>query len=135
MKKCFFETPSEQEWSASEDKNADESVHAKMESDSSQLVNTPVEVDQYAGHEDFSQEKGEGFDLNNYIEKISEGPNFGQFKCNICGYVSSQKANLRRHIESKHFPGLFEYSCDQCEKNFNTMTKYRNHQRRHHSNK
>ena len=138
-----LETPlkTEQEWlwSASENKNADEAVPDKRESESSQLVNTSKasveEVDRYAVYEDFSQEKGEGFDLNNYIEKISEGANFGQFKCNICGYVSSQKANLRRHIESKHFPGLFEYSCDQCEKNFNTMTKYRNHQRRHHSNK
>ena len=138
-----LETPlkTEQEWlwSASENKNADEAVPDKRESESSQFVNTSKasveEVDQYAGYEDVCQEKGEGFDLNNYIEKISEGANFGQFKCNICGYVSSQKANLRRHIESKHFPGLFEYSCDQCEKNFNTMTKYRNHQRRHHSNK
>ena len=138
-----LETPlkTEQEWlwSASENKNADEAVPDKRESESSQFVNTSKasveEVDQYAGYEDVCQEKGEGFDLNNYIEKISEGASFGQFKCNICGYVSSQKANLRRHIESKHFPGLFEYSCDQCEKNFNTMTKYRNHQRRHHSNK
>ena len=73
-------------------------------------------------------------DLNNYIEKIREGANFGQFRCNICGHVSSSKTNLRRHVESQHFPGLFEYSCDQCEKNFNTMTKYRNHRRRHHSN-
>ena len=103
------------------------------------LVNTseaPVEVvDQNVGYEDFRQEKGDDFDLNNHIEKISKGANFGQFKCKICGYVSSQKCNLQRHLESKHFPGLFQYSCDLCEKNFNTMTKYHNHRRHHHSNK
>ena len=114
-------------------------VHAKREPESSQLMNTsqaPVEeVDQYAGYEDFSQERGNDFDLNNYLEKIGEGVNFGKFKCNICGHVSSQKIHGQKHVESKHFPGLFEYSCDQCEKKFNTMSKYRNHRNSHHSNK
>ena len=72
------------------------------------------------------------FDLNNYIEKIREGANFGQFRCNICGHVSSSKTNLRRHVESQHFPGL--YSCDQCEQKFNTMRKYRKHRNSRHSN-
>ena len=96
----------------------------------------PVEkVDQNADYEDFNQESGEDFDLNNYIAKISEGENFGQFKCNICGHVSSRKFNLQLHVESKHFPGLVEYSCDQCEKKFNTMAKYNHHRSYHHSNK
>jgi len=126
------------EWSAPENRNADGAVPAKRESESSQSENTSQpsveEVDRYAGYENFKQEKGEKFDFKNHIERISEGVNIGQFKCNLCGYVSSQKSNLPRHMESKHFPGLFEYSCDQCEMNFNTMTKFRNHRRRRHSN-
>ena len=125
-------------WSSSENNNADENVNIKVESESSQLMNTsqaPVEeVDQYAGYEDISLERGDDFDLNNYIEKIGEGVNFGQFKCNICGH-EGLKWNVLRHVESKHFPGTVAYSCDQCEGNFDTMTKYYRHRSRHHSNK
>ena len=128
-----------QGWSSSENNNADENVNVKRELDSSQLVNTsqvPVEeVDQYAGHEVFSQEKGEEFDLNNHIEKIGEGVNLGKFKCNICGHVSSQKSHVRIHVETIHFPGLVEYSCDQCEQKFNSRSKYYNHRSYHHSSK
>jgi len=133
----------EQKWPtpASENNNAVGAAYAQTqrESDSSQLVNTPkapLEEVEHAGFEDFSQERGEGVDLNNHFERISEGVNCGQFKCKICGHVSSQKANLQRHVESKHFPGLFEYSCDLCEKNFNTISKYHTHRSRfHHSNR
>ena len=135
-----FQIPSktEQEWFESENNNAGGAVHAKGESKSSQLVNNsqaPGEVvDQYAGYEDLNQERGDGFDLNQYIEKINEGVNFGQFNCNICGKVSERKDVLQKHVENKHFPGLFEYSCDQCGRKFNTMSKYNNHRFRHHSN-
>ena len=126
----------EQEWSqsASENNNADGALHVKGQSESSQLVNTSQaideEVDQYAGYQDFNQEREQDFDLNNYIEKIG----VGVLRCNICGHVSSYRANLKKHVESKHFPGVFEYSCDQCEKKFNTMEKYIGHCKRHHSN-
>ena len=111
--------------------NNDYTAYVKRESESRQFMNTsqgPIEeADRFAGYE----ERIVGFDLNRYIEKV----NFEQFKCNICGYVSSKKDHVRMHVENKHFPGLVEYSCDQCEKNFNTMTKYRNHRNYHHSNK
>jgi len=132
-----LQTPikTEQEWSASENNNnSGGAVHAKRKSEPNHLVNNlqaPVEeVDQYAGYEDFNQDGGDEVDLNNYIAKISEG----QFKCNICGQVSSRKGDLRKHVENKHFPGLFEYSCDQCEKKFNTKNKYYIHRSRHNSN-
>ena len=109
-------------------------MNVKRESESGQLMNTsqaPVEeVDQNAGYEDSSQEGGEGFDLNNYTEKISEG-----VKCKICGHVSSRKQGAQKHVESKHFPGLFEYTCALCEKKFNTYNKYNQHRSRHHFNK
>ena len=130
----------EQKWPASSSEsennsyNADGAVYVKRESESGQLMNTsqaPVEeVDQDAGYEDSSQEGGEGFDLNNYTEKISEG-----VKCKICGHVSSRKQGAQKHVESKHFPGLFEYTCALCEKKFNTYNKYNQHRSRHHFNK
>ena len=114
-------------------------MHVKRESESTQLLNNlqgPVdEVDQYAGYEDFNQERGDEFDLNNYIEKVSGGVNFGQFKCKICGNMSATKYSLQQHVENKHFPGLFEYPCDQCEKKLNTKAKYYKHRSRHHFNK
>ena len=135
----------EQKWPASSSEsennsyNADGAVYVKRESESGQLMNTsqaPVEeVDQDAGYEDSSQEGGEGFDLNNYTEKISEGVNIGKFKCNICGHVSSRKQGAQKHVESKHFPGLFEYTCALCAKKFNTYNKYNQHRSRHHFNK
>ena len=127
-------------WLAYANNNDGGTVNVKMEPESSQPV--PVEeADHYAGHKEFNQEKrdggvneekGEGFDLNNYIEKISDGANIGKFQCNICGYVASVY-NVKRHVESKHFPGVFEYSCDQCEENFNTKSKLQNHRNYYHS--
>ena len=132
----------EQKWPtpASENNNAVGAAFAQTqrELDSSQLVNTPqapVEEVENAGFEDFSQEMGEGVDLNNHFERISDGVNCGHFKCKICGYVSLKKFNLQRHVEDKHYPGLFEYSCDQCEKKFITLTKYNSHRYYHHSYK
>ena len=116
--------------------------------ESSQMVNNMqihVEgVDHYAGYGEFNQKKrdecvneeiGEQFDFDNYIEKISEGASVGMFKCNICGHTSALKSTVRLHVESKHFPGVAEYPCDQCEKKFNTKTKFRRHRYYHHSNK
>ena len=132
-----FHGQTEQKWSSSENNNSDENVNIKRELGSSQLVNTsqvPVEeVDQYAGYEVFR--KGEEFDLNNHIEKISKGANIGKFKCNICGHVNSRMFNVKTHVENTHFPGMVEYSCGQCERKFNSRSKYYNHRSLHHSNK
>jgi len=128
----------EHERSSSENNIANGNVIIKRESQSTQLVNTmqaPVEeVDEFAGNEGFKNETGETFDLNNHFEKISEGENFGQFKCKICGHVNSRKFNVMMHVENVHFPGMVEYSCVQCERKFNSRCKYYNHAR-HHSNK
>ena len=67
---------------------------------------------------------GQEFDLNNYIQNIKEGVNFGKFKCSICGHVSSRKQAAQKHVESKHFPRMFEYPCGLCEKKFNTKNSY-----------
>ena len=118
-----------------ENNNADGAGPVKRESEAGlHLVNTsqaPVEeVDPYAGNEESDQEGEDDVDLNNYISKLIGG----QFKCKICGHESKLKPNLRKHVESKHFPGLYEYACDQCERKFDTVSKYHTHRISKHFN-
>jgi len=40
------------------------------------------------------------------------------FVCTLCGKSNSQKSNLLKHVESVHFPTLFEYNCKYCGKSF-----------------
>ena len=40
------------------------------------------------------------------------------FVCTLCGKSNSQKSNLVKHVESVHFPTLFEYNCKYCGKSF-----------------
>ena len=73
-------------------------------------------------------------DFDKYISKVGEGVDVGKFTCNICGQIGAQKGNIRRHVESIHFPGQLEYSCTDCEVKFDTKTKYLKHQSKKHSN-
>jgi len=40
------------------------------------------------------------------------------FVCTLCGKTNSQKSNLVKHVESIHYPTLFEYNCKYCGKTF-----------------
>merc|ERR1712059_35807 len=53
----------------------------------------------------------------------------GQVKvCSLCGIFKNKTVtNVRCHIESKHFPGTFTYSCEICAKVCNSKTSYRDH--------
>ena len=57
--------------------------------------------------------------LYEYIVKYPEGGP-GANKCTLCGKVSSNRSNLRNHVENIHFPGMFTYSCKHCHETFNT---------------
>ena len=74
-------------------------------------------------------------DLQGYTSKITEGENKGKFQCNLCGQIRICKSHLLEHVEAKHFPGSYEYQCDQCDEKFDTKCKWRNHRSRVHSNK
>ena len=52
-------------------------------------------------------------DLDQYVMSAEDD---GSFYCGICNHSVSQmrKDNLRRHIESKHFPNVFSYQCSEC---------------------
>jgi len=42
-----------------------------------------------------------------------------KFQCSICGkFKAVRKGLVRNHIESIHFPGVFTYSCEFCQKDF-----------------
>jgi len=48
--------------------------------------------------------------------------------CTLCGVFRNKTiTNVRCHIESKHFPGTFTYSCPICGKQCNSKTSLRDH--------
>ena len=66
-------------------------------------------------------------DLDQYIEHVSGTTRKGEFKCKLCGKISTRMFSSLCHVESQHFPGLCEYSCDRCNKKFDTYKKLQNH--------
>ena len=85
-----------------------------------------------------SWENGGGVeqDLHEYSRRITEeGENFGKFQCNLCGMISLKRSGSFEHVESIHFPGTYEYPCDQCDEKFDTNNKWRTHRSRVHSSK
>ena len=71
--------------------------------------------------------------LGGYYTKIHSGADLGKHKCSLCGHLSKRSHSMLDHLESRHFPGMFEYSCDSCDKVFDTRKKYSNHRVREHS--
>ena len=82
-----------------------------------------------------SGEDGVGSDLRAYSKKLFEGENEGMFQCSLCGKISKDRSNVIRHVESIHFPGSYEYECDQCGEKFDTKAKLGNHRSRVHYGK
>jgi len=54
--------------------------------------------------------KGADKQLYDYI--VKDGP--GSHSCSLCGKTSSDRSNLRKHVENIHFPGAFSYTCKYC---------------------
>ena len=76
-------------------------------------------------------------ELERYCTKIYVGADRGKYKCGLCGHVSQCKRKnvMLHHLEIKHFPGMFQYSCESCDMVFDTNYKYRHHRNQKHSNK
>jgi len=67
-------------------------------------------------------------DFNKYIERNANGP-----YCGVCHQFSNKSVtNVRNHVESKHFPNLFNYQCNQCEMTFGTQKALDVHRQRNH---
>ena len=64
--------------------------------------------------------------LYEYIIRYPEGGPRAH-RCTMCGKVGNDRGNLRKHVESLHFPGSFVYTCKHCSEDFDTKTKLNNH--------
>ena len=74
-------------------------------------------------------------DLDQFIVKSSVADATGRkYSCGICGKVSHKsRSNIRNHIESRHFPGRFQYACEHCPKMVNTKTALFVHKSAYHA--
>jgi len=58
-------------------------------------------------------------DLYQFCVKDELGLN--KWTCSICYEFNHQgRQRVRNHVESKHYPNTFKYSCDKCDKICNT---------------
>jgi len=66
--------------------------------------------------QDMDQLKGQIYNVEDFDKFMEKEPTAYGYFCNICQmYRKRQKSDVRNHIESKHFPNMFSYSCDQCD--------------------
>ena len=75
--------------------------------------------------------------FRNFTMKICEeekfGKNIGKIMCTICGKSFRDRNGASIHVEAHHFPGTYEYQCDQCDKVFESFQKWRDHRQYQHS--
>jgi len=71
-------------------------------------------------------------DLDQYVKSI---PNTKDYQCSMCEFVSNRPAKVKNHLEAIHFPGVFVYSCDLCDKTFNGRNAFGVHKTTVHSKK
>ena len=55
-------------------------------------------------------------DFKQFVLRL-ESESFG---CQLCSYQQKQFGIVNNHVESKHFPNTFNYSCSYCNKIFGT---------------
>ena len=76
-----------------------------------------------------------GQDRSILNKHIVRGGGFNGWQCSICGKDNTQKSNLLNHVESAHFPGMFQYSCTVCGKELKTKNALNLHMGKQHRNK
>ena len=64
-----------------------------------------------------------------YLEKLESG----NVRCTLCGKITNDRRNMRRHIET-HMEGL-SYVCPSCNKVFRSNNSLQTHKRRFHGQK
>merc|ERR1712130_616756 len=87
-------------------------------------LNPALDMDRFhAGYTTCATEVShKGVDANkltlSYIERDpASGPK--SHRCTICGKTGNDRSNLRRHVESVHFPESFQFDCKYCGKVYN----------------
>ena len=71
-------------------------------------------------------------DLRQYIDKDTDTK---ESCCTLCTFRSKIPALVKNHLEGIHFPGVFTYSCEQCDKTFNGRNALGVHNSKVHSKK
>ena len=69
-------------------------------------------------------------DLLQYITKDMETR---ESCCSLCTFRNKIPAKVKNHLEGVHFPGVFIYSCDKCNKTFKGRNALGVHQSKVHS--
>ena len=71
--------------------------------------------------------KGDRENLEQYILSAEDGT----YICGICNQALKRRDNILRHIESKHFPNLFTYQCNECPLTFGSKSALYTHKHKH----
>jgi len=67
------------------------------------------------GDQTMDASKGQIFNVEDFDKFMEKEPETSGYYCKICQmYRKRGKADVRNHIESKHFPNTFTYSCEMC---------------------
>ena len=56
----------------------------------------------------------------------------GSHSCTLCEHKQKLMFDVRNHVESKHFPNTFTYSCEFCAMSFGTRSAYLGHKKKFH---
>jgi len=72
-------------------------------------------------------------ELLQYVERDLSDTSRTKYVCNICkNFFHQGRNNVRNHVESKHFPNLFVYKCDLCEKTVPSKASLQMHKHKAH---
>ena len=72
-------------------------------------------------------------DPSDLLKYVARDPTTGRNYCKLCNNFShSGRSHVRNHVESKHFPDIFTYECDQCDRTFPTKNGVANHRSQAH---
>jgi len=67
------------------------------------------------GDQTMDASKGQISNVEDFDKYMDKEPETSGYYCNICQmYRKRGKADVRNHIESKHFPNSFTYNCHLC---------------------
>jgi hypothetical protein len=76
-------------------------------------------------------------DLHVYVLELANtsiggGEESLRFVCQICGRSGQNRRDVRNHVESVHFPNVFQYECAVCGVKLSSRKSLDNHKYRHH---
>ena len=67
-------------------------------------------------------------DFVQYVVRIEDG----SYSCTLCDHNQKLLFDVRNHVESKHFPNTFTYTCEFCGKTSGTRGAFLAHKKKNH---